>query len=90
MAQGVSGSNCKPETYAGWFLEGGVSIGPLGLGVDVGFNEDGPPLPPPLQGIFGAKNGPGSPSGVYEGGAGISGGAPGKLGYCYYVLIKEE
>src|SRR5262249_40357301 len=45
MVQGTNRSKCKSENYAGWFLEGGLSAGPLGGSFDLGFNEDGYPIP---------------------------------------------
>jgi len=81
---GTQGKNCKPENYAGWFAEGGLSAGPISFGVDVGFNEDGPPIP------FTSHRLPGSASGVGEGGIGLGAGAMGKLTYCYYTLVGGQ
>jgi hypothetical protein len=81
---GAQGKQCKPASYAGWFLEGGLSAGPFSAGLDVGFNEDGPPIP------FTDHRLPGSGSGVSEFGFGVGGGAMGKLTYCYYTLIGGQ
>jgi hypothetical protein len=81
---GTSGTKCRPENYAGWFLETGLSAGPLSGGLDFGFNEDGMPIPGTSHKL------PGSSSDVHEGGGGLGVGAMAKLSYCYYILIKEE
>ena len=81
---GTSGENCKPENYAGWFFEGGYSLGPLSAGVDVGFNEDGPQIPGTSLRL------PNTPSNVIEAGLGVGAGAPTKGVFCYYKLIKPE
>jgi len=90
LVQGVDGANCKAASYAGWFFEGGISLGFMTFAGDVGFNEDGRPLSGYLQSLFGAKNGPGTLSGVYEVGAGVGAGWPLKGAWCYYTLIGEE
>lgn len=90
VVAGANGAKCKPGTYAGWFLEGGVSAG-VGVGLDVGFNSDGPTVPSALRPAFGgATNLPGTLSNVIEGGVSVSAGTSAKLLWCYYVFIKEE
>ena len=73
---GVSGKNCRSDTYKGWFYEGGYSLGPLSAGVDVGYNNDGP------GGL------PGSLSNVVEGGVGLGFGAMAKSTWCYYIPLQ--
>jgi len=41
LVLGLDGANCSYDTYDGWFYEGGGSLGPWGLGVDIGYNDDG-------------------------------------------------
>lgn len=81
--QGTDGKDCNSGRYAGWFLEGGFGE-IFGVSFDAGFNEDGPKIP------FMNHRFPGSLSGVYEGGYTAGVGAPGKLTYCYYVLVGEK
>jgi len=71
----LGGKSCRKENYAGWFYEAGVSAGPISIGVDVGYNNDGP------GGL------PGSTSGVNEVGGGGGVGASVKSTWCYYIPL---
>ena len=83
----MTGEKCKPDTYEGWFAEGGVSTPWVGgIGIDIGFNADGRPTLP----AFGLPNLPGSRSGVDEvsGGFGaFSRGGMVKGTLCYYKSL---
>jgi len=70
--KGMDGPNCKPETYAGWFLEFGASIGPVSGFYDAGLEgDDWNPLSVEPVGLgFGWPRDPWS--GVSEWGLGIS------------------
>ena len=41
VISGLSGKKCRSNFYAGWFYELGGSVGPVGGGVDYGYNSDG-------------------------------------------------
>jgi RHS repeat-associated protein len=78
---GLDGDRCKAENYEGWFYEAGLSYGPVGAGVDIGYDGENWGLP-------------GCPSGVCEGGGGL-GKSPGaglqaKSTWCYYVQIGGD
>jgi RHS repeat-associated protein len=76
---GLNGKDCRPENYAGWFVEGGVTAGILGLGLDIGFDKSPIWLPNPID-----------PSGVHEVGGGLSPGWQGKLSLCYYTQVGGD
>jgi hypothetical protein len=75
----LGGESCDPSNYTGWFFEVGGTVGVVGGGVDIGYNDwsDGNIIP-------------GGWSGTVEGGAGPSIGAKFKVSWCRYYLISEE
>jgi hypothetical protein len=84
VVAGLSGENCRGVNYEGWFLETGVSAGPIDIGADIGYRD----LPgsalgplPPL---------PGDLSGVVEGGGSKGLGLEAKATWCYYKLYYER
>ncbi|MCF7669660.1 MAG: RHS repeat-associated core domain-containing protein [Verrucomicrobia bacterium] len=88
IVSGMSGKDCRGQNYEGWVFEGGVSLGPVGIGGDVGY-QDFPGtqdwlLPPP-----------GDYSGVNEFGFGAGMGLPKpglmvKATWCRYTLFYEK
>lgn len=78
MLVNMSGENCEPSSFEGWFFESGVSAGIVGVGWDLGYS----PMEP--GSMF-----PGAPNGIVEGGAGPSYGGQIKATWCYYWLASD-
>jgi hypothetical protein len=75
---GMSGKDCAPEKYKGWFIEGGGVVAAVEGEIHIG-QED-------RWGIL-----PGPPSGVIEGGGGVAYPIFGlKFMLCRYWLVSDE
>ena len=74
----LSGTRCRAKNYEGWFLEFGATGGPMGVGMDIGYNDISPSIKIPS-----------TPSGVVEGGLSGGVGVAIKATWCRYWLINE-
>lgn len=54
IVTGMSGKNCDPDKYKGWFYEVGIALGDIGVGIDFGISDDGQ-----LSGVNEGGAGPG-------------------------------
>ena len=79
LAGGVSnvdGNQCRPENYAGYFLELAGGFGGAAGTIDVGLTQNQYHVPNGLSGVNQAGVGPGSPGGA--------------LMLCYYFFVGER
>ena len=84
----MRGMSCNPKAYRGWFVEGGATIGPIGIGIDVGLGDRGPGNG--IPGGIHPSTSPGGPSGTVEGGGGVGAGAPVKITLCRYYGSSQK